>query len=113
MQLKKFLNKINHKMITMCKKNRSDLNQTEEKIFNYGDCNKLFFYAKKNEELKITVENEFTEYHARRLISDPKQWVVVKVTSDKNIKDRQSLIISHAMKRNRAEAFVKLLRSNC
>ncbi len=47
MQLKKFLNKINHKMITMCKKNRSDLNQTEEKIFNYGDCNKLFFYAKK------------------------------------------------------------------
>ena len=112
MALNKCLIKINYKMKTIGEKNRSDLNKTEEKIFNYGDCNN-FFYAKTIEELKITTENEFTEYHARRLISDPKQWVVVKVTSDKDIKDRQSLIISHVMKRNRAEAFVKLLRSNC
>ena len=55
---------------------------------------------------------EFIEYHARRTLEDPKLWVVVKVVLDKDDKVIDQETLSVGMKRNRAEAIVRLMRSN-
>jgi hypothetical protein len=55
---------------------------------------------------------EFTEYHARRTPEDPKLWVVVKVVVDGFDKVLRTETLSVGMKRNRAEAIVRLMRSN-
>jgi hypothetical protein len=55
---------------------------------------------------------EFTEYHARRTLEDPKLWVVVKVVLDKDDRVIDQETLSIGMKRNRAEAIVRLMRSN-
>ena len=55
---------------------------------------------------------EFTEYHARRTLEDPKLWVVVKVVVDGDDKVIRQETLSVGMKRNRAEAIVRLMRSN-
>jgi hypothetical protein len=55
---------------------------------------------------------EFTEYHARRTLDDPKLWVVVKVVVDGDDKVLRTETLSVGMKRNRAEAIVRLMRSN-
>jgi hypothetical protein len=55
---------------------------------------------------------EFTEYHARRTLDDPKLWVVVKVVLDKDDRVIDQETLSVGMKRNRAEAIVRLMRSN-
>lgn len=55
---------------------------------------------------------EFTEYHARRTLEDPKLWVVVKVVTDKDDRVLSTETLSVGMKRNRAEAIVRLMRSN-
>ena len=64
------------------------------------------------------------EYHARRTEADPKKWRVVEVTVegrgkmlDMEVKERTNertneQQLATDLKRNRAEALVKLLRSN-
>lgn len=54
----------------------------------------------------------FTEYHARRSLQDPKLWVVVEVILDRDDRVGETKVISDLMKRSRAEAIVRLLRSN-
>ena len=54
------------------------------------------------------------EYHARRTEADPKKWRVVEVTVEGRGKmlDMEVKELATDLKRNRAEALVKLLRSN-
>lgn len=54
----------------------------------------------------------YTEYHARRTLENPKLWVVVKVVLDGDDKVLRTETLSVGMKRNRAEAIVRLMRSN-
>lgn len=52
-----------------------------------------------------------TEYHARRTDDDPKLWKVVEVKKEgREVIETKEL--ATGLKRNRAQAFVKLLRSN-
>jgi ABC-type transporter MlaC component len=53
------------------------------------------------------------EYHARRTEADPKKWRVVEVTVlGGSLLDTHVNELATDLKRNRAEALVKLLRSN-
>lgn len=52
-----------------------------------------------------------TEYHARRTDDDPKLWKVVELKKEgREVIETKELVTG--LKRNRAEALVKLLRSN-
>lgn len=68
--------------------------------------NKLFGQAYANYN-KTT-----TEYHARRTEADPKKWMVVEVTKDFMDEVINTKELATDLKRNRAHALVKLLRSN-
>ena len=61
--------------------------------------------------LYMDAMKEVTEYHARRTEADPKVWRVVELKKqDDEVLEVKEL--ATGLKRNRAQALVKLLRSN-
>jgi RNase P/RNase MRP subunit POP5 len=52
------------------------------------------------------------EYHARRTEADPKKWMVVRVTKTYMDEVTETKELATDLKRNRAQALVRLLRSN-
>jgi hypothetical protein len=53
-----------------------------------------------------------TEYHARRTDADPKKWKVVEVTKNGADEVINTKELVSDLKRNQAQAYVKLLRGN-